>query len=377
MRPLSESGWQAGISEEIRRLSTVRWSLLLLALSLAVIGVVTIHSAASELEQDYAARQTAWVALGIVAALLVFTVADYRALLKMAPTIYGLALVLLLAVLAFGKVGGGARRWLEFGTFHVQPSEVAKIATALLLARYLARVNQRYLGIRHLLVAGCIVLVPMALVVLEPDLGGAIMFLPMLAGALLVAGVRLRTLAVLTVIVLILGGSAWSFGMKSYQRQRVLTFLSPEEDPLGAGYQIRQSKIAVGSGGVLGQGYMQGTQSQLRFLPARHTDFIFAALAEERGFLGVSAVLLLYLFLFMDVAAVAVRSRDRAGILLVVALVSTLLFHVLYNLGMVIGLVPVTGIPLPFLSYGGSFTLTNFVSIGLILGVDFRRYVNR
>ena len=165
--------------------------------------------------------------------------------------------------------------------------------------------------------------------------------------------------------------------MKPYQRQRVLTFLAPDTDPLGAGYQVRQSKIAVGSGELTGRGYGQGTQSQLRFLPARHTDFILSVLAEEWGFLGVGVVLLLYAVYLANVAAVAMRAQDRAGILLVVGLGSTFAFHVLYNSAMVIGLVPVTGIPLPFLSYGGSFTLLNFIGLGLILGVDYRRFANR
>ena len=165
--------------------------------------------------------------------------------------------------------------------------------------------------------------------------------------------------------------------MQGYQRQRVITFLAPESDPLGAGYQVRQSKIAVGSGGLTGKGYMQGTQSQLRFLPARHTDFIFAVLAEEWGFLGVLAVLGLYALYIVSALRVALRARDRAGILLVVGLVSVFAFHVVYNTAMVVGLLPITGIPLPFLSYGGSFTLVNFVATGLILAVDVQRYVNR
>jgi rod shape determining protein RodA len=165
--------------------------------------------------------------------------------------------------------------------------------------------------------------------------------------------------------------------MQDYQRQRVMTFLQPASDPLGAGYQVRQSKIAVGSGELAGRGYMQGTQSQLRFLPARHTDFILAVLAEEWGFVGVATVLSLYGVYLANAGAVAARARDRQGILLVTGLASVVAFHVLYNSAMVIGLVPITGIPLPFLSYGGSFTLVNWTVLGLLLGVDFRRYVNR
>ena len=169
----------------------------------------------------------------------------------------------------------------------------------------------------------------------------------------------------------------WTLGMQEYQKERVRTFVSPERDPLGAGYQLQQSKIAVGSGQFLGRGYQQGTQSQLRFLPARHTDFVFAVLAEEWGFLGVALVLLFYSIFLLNGARVAERARDRFGILLVVGLLSGFGFHVLYNTAMVVGMVPITGIPLPFLSYGGSFMLANFIATGLILGVDFRRHVNR
>jgi rod shape determining protein RodA len=217
----------------------------------------------------------------------------------------------------------------------------------------------------------------MTLVALDPDLGGAAMFLPMLAGMVLVSGVRWRVVVVGVVVVVLLTAGLWSFVMQPYQKGRVKTFLSPESDPLGTGYQLRQSKIAVGSGQLLGRGYLQGTQSQLRFLPARHTDFIFAVLAEEWGFLGVAVVLTLYSVYVLNGARVGMRARDRAGILLVVGLLSGFAFHVLYNTAMVVGLVPITGIPLPFLSYGGSFTLANFMAAGLILGVDFRRHVNR
>ncbi len=177
--------------------------------------------------------------------------------------------------------------------------------------------------------------------------------------------------------VVVLAAGLWGFVMLDHQKDRVKTFLSPESDPLGTGYQIRQSKIAVGSGQLFGRGYRQGPQSQLRFLPARHTDFVFAVLAEERGFRGVAAVLTLYAIYVFNGARVGMRARDRAGILLVVGLLSGFAFHVLYNTAMVVGLVPITGIPLPFLSYGGSFTVANFSAAGLILGVDFRRHVNR
>ncbi len=203
------------------------------------------------------------------------------------------------------------------------------------------------------------------------------MFGPMLIGMLLLAGVNRRLLLAGVLLTALVGAGAWNLVLLDYQKDRVRTYLSPASDPLGHGYQLRQSKIAVGSGQLAGRGYGQGTQSQLRFLPARHTDFIFAVLAEEWGFLGVSVVLTLFGVYVLNGARVAARARDRTGILLVVGLLSVFTAHVVYNTAMVVGLVPITGIPLPFLSYGGSFTLANFFATGLILGVDFRRYVNR
>ena len=283
----------------------------------------------------------------------------------------------MILVLLIGHHSGGAKSWLRIGPASIQPSELAKLATVLFLTRYLAGVKRSSLTLREIATASAITLLPMLLIALERDLGSAAMFCPMLAGLLLVCGVRWRQLLLAAVLGLVVAAGLWSFGMRDYQRARITSFLSPGDDPLGAGYQVRQSIIAVGSGQWLGRGYKQGTQSQLRFLPERHTDFIMAVLAEEWGFAGVVTVLSLYgLFIFSG-AQIAARSRDRAGVLLVVGLLATVAFHALYNSAMVVGLLPVTGIPLPFLSYGGSFTLVNFLATGLVLNVDYRRYVNR
>ena len=360
----------------LRYLAGVRWGVLVAAILLSIIGLATIHSASSELPVDYLPRQ----ALRILVALLAFTIAfsvDYHLITKFALPIYLTALGLLGLLLFVGREAGGARSWLRLGTAQFQPSDFAKLATVLLLARYLASVNRRHLSLRQIFVCSAIVAVPMALVAMEPDFGGAAMFLPALAGMLLVAGVSWRVLMVGTLVLVLVGAGVWSFALLDYQRERVQTFLSPNSDPLDAGYQLRQSKIAVGSGQLTGRGYMQGTQSQLRFLPALHTDFIFAVLAEEWGFVGVLVVLALFVAFISNGVTVALRARDRTAILLVVGLLSGLSFHVVYNTGMVVGLLPITGIPLPFLSYGGSFLMSSFIATGLILGVDFRRYVNR
>ncbi len=360
----------------LRSFAHIRWGLLLAALALAGIGLATVHSATAELASDFLAQHALRVVLGVGLMLVVFAI-DYQVLAGLSLPIYvagcaGLALVLLA-----GQEAGGARSWLGTEALRFQPSEFVKLATVLLLARTLAQADQRYLDLRQTARAAALVLVPMALIVLERDLGGAAMFAPMLLGMMLVAGVRWRYLLAGALLVALLGGLAWNFALLDYQRQRIVTFLSPETDPLGAGYQLRQSKIAVGSGELTGRGYMQGTQSQLRFLPARHTDFIFAVLAEEWGFVGVAVALALYGVYIWNGFRVAQRARDRLGVLLVVGLLSVFSVHVLYNTAMVVGLVPITGIPLPFLSYGGSFALTNFVATGLILGVDLRRHANR
>lgn len=360
----------------LRHLAGVRWGLLASAILLALIGLATVHSASSELAHDYLPKQALRIVIGLVAFAVAFSL-DYQILAKFAVPIYAASMLMLVLVLLFGSEAGGARSWLRVGAAQLQPSDIAKLATVLLLARYLAGINRRFVRIPQILTTCGITGLPVLLVALERDLGGAAMFLPILAGMLLVSGVRWRVLVAGALILLVVGVLVWNFAMLEYQRTRVKTFLSPGSDPLNAGYQLQQSKIAVGSGMLIGRGYMQGTQSQLRFLPARHTDFVFAVLAEEWGFVGVAVVLVLFASYVMNGFAVAMRARDRTAILLVVGLLSLVSFHVLYNTAMVVGLVPITGIPLPFLSYGGSFIVANFLAAGLILGIDFRRYVNR
>jgi rod shape determining protein RodA len=346
------------------------------ALLLASIGLTVVRSASTELAVDYLPRQAAWVGVGVVALLLGFAI-GHGTLLRFAVPLYGIGIVALALTLSFGHEAGGARSWIGIGGLGGQPSDLMKLATILVLVRYLAASEHDRVRGRELLVAGGVVALPALLIALEPDLGGALILLPALGALVWLAGLRLRVVAAALVALLALGAAGWAFALQDYQRDRILTFFSPSTDPLGAGYQIRQSKIAVGSGELLGKGYMQGTQSQLRFLPARHTDFAFAVLAEERGFVGVAVVLGLYLYYLWSGVRVASRARDRQALFLVVGLLSVLSFHVLYNTAMTIGLVPITGIPLPFLSYGGSFTMWSFFVTGVILGVDFRRWVNR
>lgn len=375
-RPISRIMLRPDEPSLLKRLGVVHWGPVAAALVLSVLGVLTVRSATSEIGAGFVARQSAWIVLGLTICAVVMAF-DYRKLVDLAPLFYFTGLVVLVLVLFFGREVGGARSWISLGPFGGQPTELVKVTTALFLARLLARVHRSRLQMREILTASVVVAVPVVLVVLQKDMGSAAMFLPMLAGMLLVAGVSLRHLLLSALLGVVLAAGLWQFALHDYQKTRVLSYMAPDADPLGAGYQVRQSKIAVGSGMWTGRGYLQGTQSQLRFLPERHTDFIMAVLAEERGFVGVLLVLGLYGFFLSGAATIAARSRDRAGILLITGLVSVIAFHVLYNTAMVVGLLPITGIPLPFLSYGGSFMLVNFLAVGLIVNVDYRRYVNR
>jgi rod shape determining protein RodA len=379
MRDISGRFPSLGIPEErplLRRLETLSWGLPACALVLSIVGLTVVRSASTELSVDYLPRQAAWVVGGVLAMALGFAI-NHATLLRLAVPIYVAGIVSLVLILFFGHEAGGARSWIGIGGLGGQPSDLMKLAVVLVLVRYLAGSDADRLRARDLGVAVLLIALPAVLIALQPDLGGAMILFPALAAMVWLAGLRLRIVAVAMVALLLLGAAGWAFALQDYQRDRVRTLFSPSTDPLGAGYQIRQSKIAVGSGELLGKGYLQGTQSQLRFLPARHTDFAFAVLAEERGFVGVAAVLGLYLWYLWSGVRVASRARDRQAILLTVGLLAVMAFHILYNTAMTIGFVPITGIPLPFLSYGGSFTLWSFFVTGLILGVDFRRWVNR
>jgi rod shape determining protein RodA len=360
----------------LRSLGNVHWGLLLSALGLYVAGVMTIKSATSELGNEYFNRQLMWGVVGLVVLAVVFAI-DYRRLIDLSPIFYVVTLCALVMILIFGHTAGGAKSWVGIGGFGGQPSEMAKLLMSLILARYLAGIDKAYLDLREILIATGLTAIPMSLVIAERDLGGAAMFLAILGAMLLVAGIRPRVIIVVAALGLMIALGAWKWALHDYQKARIVSFVQPEADPLGSGYQVRQSKIAVGSGQWIGRGYGQGTQSQLRFLPERHTDFIMAVLAEEWGFLGVLTIFSLYLTYFGTAAKIAMRSRDRVGILLVTGLVAVQAVHVIYNTAMVVGMLPITGVPLPFLSYGGSFSMINFMALGLVLNVDFRRYVNR
>ncbi len=345
------------------------------ALSLAVLSILFVSSTtgAGHLK-GLATRQAIWVAIGI-GAMVAATLFDYRTLLKISFPLYCVSLVPLLYLLFFGERIANVRSWIRFGGFQFQPAELAKIATALLLAYLFENEDDTRLRLSAFAKLGAIVGVPFLLVFLQPELGLALTFLPLAAVGLFFGGMPAKGWVAIVLIFAVLSGGAWFF-LKDYQKQRIGTFFNPDQDVLKAGYQLRQSKIAVGSGGFSGKGFRSGTQSQLLFLPNKHTDFILAVIAEEWGFLGTILVLGLFAALLLRSLTLARVARDRGGVFLILALSGMIFFSVMVNASMMIGLLPITGIPLPLVSYGGSSVAATFLAVGLILGVEYRRFAN-
>jgi rod shape determining protein RodA len=296
-------------------------------------------------------------------------------LLKFSFPIYCASLVPLVYLLLFGQSIANVRSWIRFGKFQFQPAELSKIATALLLAYLFENEDEVRLRASTFVRLGVIVGVPVLLVFLQPDMGLALTFLPLVFVGLFFGGMPAKGWVAIFLIVAVVAGAGW-FVLKDYQKARIGTFLNPDSDLLGSGYQVRQSKIAVGSGGFSGKGFRSGTQSQLRFLPVQHTDFILAVIAEEWGFLGVILVFGLFATLILRSLKLAQTARDRGGMFLVLGLTAMMFFSLVINASMMIGLAPTTGIPLPLVSYGGSSVATTLLGIGLILGVQYRRFAN-
>ncbi len=359
-----------------RLIANVDWVTLGLCALLCALGTVTIASATfeSRLAPLYA-KQATLCGVGFLV-LLGSLAFDYRRLADRAPVLFALAALLLVYVLLFGPRVAGTRRWFFVGPLQVQPSELAKLAAALFVAKVFAEGRKERLDLRDLLAPGAAVALLALLIAAEPDLGTAFCLVPMFLGVALLAGLRLRAVAVLLLGLALMGGLGWRYALKDYQKERIYTFLDPERDPRGTGYQKIQSQIAVGSGGLLGKGYRNGSQSRLGYLPARHTDFIFSVLAEEYGFVGVAGVLGLYLLLLWRMLQTAALARDRVGAFLAAAIASVMAFQVVYNVAMVAGLVPVKGLPLPFMSYGGASLLSSLLAVGLVLNVRMRRFAN-
>lgn len=358
------------------------WVLLSFVLLICSLGVLEIYS--STFGTKFAAtsgtplyiKQVYWIIGGVVLMFIV-SLLNYQLLLENAHWFYVVAVLSLLAVAVFGKKYLGARRWIQFpGGFHFQPSEWVKLVLILAMAKYFSDENERLTSVLDVMKAGMIVGVPMLLVLKQPDMGTALTYVPLAVMALFLGGIQLRHTLILVVIAGVLAPAIWHYGLKPYQKDRLTTFLHPEADSQKSGYQLEQSKIAVGHGGIWGRGIRGGSQTQGAFLPEPHTDFIFAAWSEEHGFVGAVALLLLYFLVLMRLVHNAQTAPDRAGGFVVMGVVAVLLFHILVNAGMVVGYMPVTGIPLPLMSYGGSSLLFMFLALGIIMNVRMRRFVN-
>ncbi len=361
-----------------RLIQNFDWPLFSMAVGLACIGVVNLISAAPESASaipETAWRQLAW--LGVSLGALLFTLLpDYRSLERIAVPLYAICVVMLVVVLIWAPVINGSQRWLIIGGFHAQPSELTKLALLVLFARILGRAGpNREVGLTDLALPALLVAVPTGLILRQPDLGTAVLVAIVPCSFLLIARVRFALLASLAAAAVIAAAGGWFFYLLDYQKQRLLTFLYPERDPLGAAYHSIQSQIAVGSGGVFGKGFNQGPQSQLDFLPEQQTDFVFSVLGEEWGFLGAAIVLVLYLALLIRGLAIARASKDLFGAFLAIGVVAMLFWPTAINIAMVLGSAPVVGIALPFLSYGGSALITSLIGIGLLMNISMRRYL--
>jgi rod shape determining protein RodA len=354
------------------------WSLLAMVLLLCTISVLEIYSATLHTKYSgFHTKQLLWIAAGVVA-MFIFAKIDYHLLLDWVPWAYGVCLVALLTVLAVGHKVLGARRWISVGPMHFQPSEWVKLVLILAVARYFANLGGRSLTWKEIFKAFALVGLPMLLVIRQPDLGTTLTYTPILVAGLFLGGINLRQGLILITAAIVLVAGVWSSGklLKPYQKARLSSFINPDSDPKGTGYQIRQSLIAVGSGGVWGKGAAKGTQTQGDFLPIPHADFIFAAFSEEHGFVGALLVLLLYFFILMRLIQNAQTAADLSGSLIIMGVVAVLAFEIAVNVGMVIGFMPVTGIPLPLMSYGGSSVLFSFLALGVAMNVRMRRFVN-
>ena len=368
---------------QMRRFMSFRdfdWTLFGIVSALCTISVLEIYSATLHTKYvGFHTKQIYWIIAGVIA-MLIFAKIDYHKLIDFVPWVYGFFLFALMAVLipGIGHKALGARRWIKLGPVLFQPSEWMKLVMILVVARYFANLGARNLTWKEIGKGFALVGVPMLLILKQPDLGTSLTYVPVLVIGMFLGGINLKqaTILICAATVLVIGG--WSSGklLKPYQKARLTGFINPDNDPRGAGYQVMQAKIAVGAGGIWGKGAEKGTQTQGAFIPIPHADFIFAAYSEEHGFVGAVFVLLLYFLILMRLIQNAQTAADLPGSLIIMGVVAVLTFQIAVNVGMVIGFMPVTGIPLPLMSYGGSSVLFTFLALGVVMNVRMRRFVN-
>ena len=358
-----------------RELKNIEWSILIIAIILCIIGLVALFSATQETEHDEFNKQCIWFVVSLIIMLGVMLI-DYETLVKMSPIFYGLFIVLLIGVLFTPEING-ATSWFDIGFFSFQPGEFAKIFVILFLAMAITKIQERGKGEinrpTRLLVLLAILGVPVLLIVKQPDLGTAAAFVVAAALMVISAGIDKRYIIATIILVVVSVPIVYNFLLPEHAKSRIDIFLNPESDPRGAGYNIIQSKLAIGAGGLTGMGLLKGNQTQLGFLYPKTTDFIYAVIGEEMGFIIAGAVIILYVVLITKCIYVAKTAKDEAGSLIAIGITGVFLFHVLENIGMVMGLLPITGVPLPFVSYGGSSLITNFICIGILLNISSKR----
>jgi len=353
------------------------WALMAFVLAVCVIGVLNIYStgfSSAEGNVPLYLKQIQWIALGLIFMMFVFFV-DYRVIIEYAYIIYGVTIVLLILVFVVGYTSHGSQRWLGGGFFAFQPSELMKVVIIITLARYFDnhKSNESY-KLKELLIPLMIVLVPFLMILKQPDLGTALMLILIFVSIVFFMGVEKKSLIAAVTSVLVLLPIAWHF-LKDYQKERLITFLNPEEDPLGAGYHILQSIIAIGSGEIFGKGFLSGSQTQLKFLPEQQTDFIFSVFAEEWGFAGGVILIVLFMIIILWGLKIALQARDLLGTITAFGVTAFIAWEFFINIGMVLGILPVVGIPLPFFSYGGSAMLSLMAAVGLLINVSARRFI--
>jgi rod shape determining protein RodA len=365
--------------EERGFLNRLDLNLIFLMIALNVIGLINLFSATHGVTLGFQTslfwQQIVWLIIGW-GLFWGLTLVDYNFFKRTAYIFYGINLTALILVLTVGRISYGAQRWLDLGFFRYQPSETMKIVLVMMLAKILSQKNKPGgLGFTDLILPALVTFVPAGLIMKQPDLGTGLLLVAIFVSMILFVKVRASVLVFFFVSALVAAPLVWSFGLKQYQKNRVLTFLAPGKDPRGTGYNSIQSRIAVGSGKVVGKGFRKGTQSQLEFLPERHTDFIFSVLSEEHGFIGSMTAVALFMTLLFMAARASSQARDRFGVLFGVGLTSILFWHVLVNIFMVIGLLPIVGVPLPLLSYGGSIMITTMSALGLISSIAYRKFI--
>ena len=358
------------------------WKAFIMIVLIMFIGLSTIFSATyagtPENVTPLYIKQAGWIIIGLFFLLMGSSI-DYQTIARYAYLLYAVSFILLIVVMVAGRSGFGAQRWIAIGGFSFQPSELAKLATAFAITRYFADYPARHgYNVKELLIPGVLIAIPVLLVLKQPDLGTGMVITFVSVVLIFLVRIRSRVLGIMTLLILMTSPFIWQLfweNLKEYQKTRLLVFLNPSADPTGTGYHIIQSKIAIGSGGLSGKGIFQSTQSQLNFLPARHTDFIFSVFAEEWGFIGIVVLLILYLLLITWGVDVAIKAKDRLGMLMACSVVTIFTFYCVINIGMTLGVLPVVGIPLPLMSYGGTSMITTLFSLGILFNIRKKRFL--